>query len=304
MKKLFYLLLIAVPVIVGLQSFDRTDSAPTIQADTVCFTRDILPIINSNCAQSGCHDAISHKDNLNLTTYSGIMKAVKAGSPSTSSLYRQISNNQMPQYPYSRLSDTMKTLINLWITQGAKNTTCTTTNCDTVNVTYEGTIKPIITFNCMGCHGGASPDGGVDLTNDEVVDANKERILCCVSRPTDCALMPKNNINLTSCQIAQIRTWVNGVQSSVNNNDPLIEYLTVTPTILNESGKISFSIQHDERVIISLFGYDGREIKRVANDMYSAGKHEVTLQAGGLQQGVYFVRLRTGNAVRSAMFVR
>ena len=165
MKKLFYLLLIAVPVIVGLQSFDRTDSAPTIQADTVCFTRDILPIINSNCAQSGCHDAISHKDNLNLTTYSGIMKAVKAGSPSTSSLYRQISNNQMPQYPYSRLSDTMKTLINLWITQGAKNTTCTTTNCDTVNVTYEGTIKPIITFNCMGCHGGASPDGGVDLTN-------------------------------------------------------------------------------------------------------------------------------------------
>lgn len=304
MKKLLLLLALAVPVIVGLQSFDRTDNNDVILADSVCFTRDILPIINSNCAQSGCHDATSHKDNLTLTSYAGIMKIVKAGSPSTSGLYREISKNTMPQLPYNKLSDTMKTLISTWITQGAKNTTCPTTNCDSVNVTYEGTIKSIITFNCLGCHSGGSPDGGVNLASDDVIDGIKDRILCCVSRPTKCAAMPKNNINLTSCQIAQIRAWVNGVQSSVSNTDPLIEYLNVTPTIMNDAGKISFSIRRDERVIVSLFSYDGREVKRLVNDMYSAGNHEVTLQASSLQSGVYFVRLRTGNAVRSAMFVR
>ena len=28
----------------------------------VCFESDVLPIFQSNCAKSGCHDAASHQD--------------------------------------------------------------------------------------------------------------------------------------------------------------------------------------------------------------------------------------------------
>ena len=34
----------------------------TCSPDTVYFSQTILPLITSNCAMSGCHDAISHKE--------------------------------------------------------------------------------------------------------------------------------------------------------------------------------------------------------------------------------------------------
>ena len=42
--------------------------------DTVYFKQKILPLIVSNCAMSGCHDAISKKDGVVLTDFTNIIK--------------------------------------------------------------------------------------------------------------------------------------------------------------------------------------------------------------------------------------
>ncbi|MFB0945535.1 MAG: hypothetical protein ACI9V1_000967 [Spirosomataceae bacterium] len=40
----------------------------------VCFDTQILPMIVSNCAQSGCHDSKSKRDGYDLTAYDKIIK--------------------------------------------------------------------------------------------------------------------------------------------------------------------------------------------------------------------------------------
>ncbi|NDH90530.1 MAG: hypothetical protein EBZ22_06560 [Flavobacteriia bacterium] len=57
--------------------------------DTVYFQQDVLPLIVSSCAMSGCHDAASAQDGVVLTSYTSIMTTgdVKAGQPNNSELY-------------------------------------------------------------------------------------------------------------------------------------------------------------------------------------------------------------------------
>jgi hypothetical protein len=53
MKKLILFSFLAVISILGLQGFGHdAGTSPTIQVDSVCFSRDVLPILNSNCAMS------------------------------------------------------------------------------------------------------------------------------------------------------------------------------------------------------------------------------------------------------------
>ena len=61
----------------------------TCSPDTVYFVNDILPIIISNCAQSGCHDADAREDGVQLTDYDNIIETgkVEPGDPNDSELY-------------------------------------------------------------------------------------------------------------------------------------------------------------------------------------------------------------------------
>ncbi len=91
----------------------------------VSYSRDIAPIINSNCAFSGCHGDEKHRK-FNLTTYEGLMSGgIEAGSPDKSELYHSLisysDENRMPQKPYDPLSGKQVQLIYVWIGQGAKN---------------------------------------------------------------------------------------------------------------------------------------------------------------------------------------
>ncbi len=100
----------------GLESFRK-----------ICFDQDIFPIVQSNCTMSGCHDGTVEK--IDLRTYEGIMKNVIPGNPGQSSLYNSITDAMqiMPPSPYSLLSQEQRTLIFLWISQGAANSVCDTT---------------------------------------------------------------------------------------------------------------------------------------------------------------------------------
>src|SRR5687768_3675207 len=60
--------------------------------DSVYFNRDILPLLSSNCAASGCHDAGSAQDGVILTDYQKIMGTgkIKPGDPFDSDLFQVI----------------------------------------------------------------------------------------------------------------------------------------------------------------------------------------------------------------------
>jgi hypothetical protein len=88
--------------------------------------------------------------------------------------------------------------------------------CDTVNVTFSGTVWPVINDNCYSCHSGASPSGNVSLENyDDVAAAGSidpgqyGSLYGVITHHSGNAPMPKNNSKLSDCTIKQIEIWIN-----------------------------------------------------------------------------------------------
>ena len=92
----------------------------------VCFARDVLPIFQTSCAISGCHDGGGHEA-MALNSYATISRTVTPGKPDGSQAYSAITStwgeNKMP--PQQPLSLENRTIIRVWIEQGARETTCT-----------------------------------------------------------------------------------------------------------------------------------------------------------------------------------
>ncbi len=204
MKRFFLVLAVALPLFFTIQSFNEQPSSDAIAADTLCFSRDILPIFNSNCAMTGCHDVSSHQSGYRMTTYSGVKAGIVANNANSSSFYRQIINKTMPPFPYLAVPDSFRTRILTWINQGAKNTTCTDATCDTSNVTYAKDIKPIIQLNCVGCHQSSLAGGGIFLDVDADNEAQKVTIYAAAEHMSS-SNMPKNiTEKISSCQISSV----------------------------------------------------------------------------------------------------
>ncbi len=186
-------------------------------AEGVCFETEILPLIVSNCAQSGCHDAISQKEGYNFTTYANIRKAVSAGNPTESKLYKSMTGNGedlMPPSPYTRLTTSQLAVVKNWIEEGALETTCNT--CDPTEFAYAANILPIVDSYCKGCHSGTNPSGGIRLEsfNDIKGAATSGKLLGTVTGASGYSVMPPAG-KLQDCQIEQLNNWV--AANSPNN---------------------------------------------------------------------------------------
>jgi len=187
--------------------------------DSVYFLNEVMPIISSNCTMSGCHDNISHKEGVNLTTYLNILRYVQPGNAANSKLYREIirtDKDRMPPPPMPALTQTQKEKIFKWINQGARNNYCLGA-CDTALFTYSGAIKNTIQNKCVGCHNPASLGGSVDLstyTGIKTVALNG-KLYGSVTQQPGFAAMPKNATKLSDCEIKQIQKWINA--GSLNN---------------------------------------------------------------------------------------
>jgi len=176
----------------------------------ICFQDQILPIIQSNCAKSGCHNVAS-SEKVMLTNYNNISSIVIPGNPSNSKLYKVInaspgSEDFMPSPPNTPLNTAQKDLIYTWITEGAKNTNCPSA-CDTNIFTFSGAVLPTIQQKCVGCHSGASPSGNLSLTNHpEILTAVNSRNL--YARITNgSSPMPPTGL-MDACKIRQIKKWI------------------------------------------------------------------------------------------------
>jgi hypothetical protein len=188
----------------------------TCDEDTVYFMSEVLPILVSNCAKSGCHNAATAEEDIILDSYANVMGSdvVDAGDASDSEMYERITEDDddkvMPPPPHQKLSSSQVLAIRTWINQGAKNNACIASTCDTAIVTFNLTIKPLLTSFCSGCHSGNTPSGGLNFTTHlgSQIPALDGRLLGAVTHAVGFTPMPQGGGKLTDCNISKISKWI------------------------------------------------------------------------------------------------
>lgn len=183
-------------------------------ADTLYFQNLVLPLLNSSCAMTGgCHDAISQRSGVVLTTYANIIATggVRPGNATNSKLYRVLSNSgedRMPPAAYPAFTQAQKDIIFKWINQGALNNACN--ECDTASFTYSLAISPAIATYCKGCHNPQSLGGGIDLSTYAGIKtvALNGHLLGTIQHAAGFSAMPKGSNALSACQVTQIKKWI------------------------------------------------------------------------------------------------
>lgn len=195
--------------------------------DTTYFQNDVLPLLQSNCAISGCHDAATRAEGIQLTDYTTILKSggVVAGNPNSSKLYTILSGGGgddksanagqgvqdgiMPPPPKAPFTAAQKDLVKTWILQGAKNNYCDAA-CDTTNVSFKNNIFPTVETYCLGCHSGSTPGGGIYLRNynDLVAVAKNGKLWGSINFVSGYSPMPKNANKLSACILATFKIWI------------------------------------------------------------------------------------------------
>lgn len=190
--------------------------------DIVCFEADILPIFQTSCAKSGCHNASSAQKGYVLDSYNNIVKkGIKKGNANNSDIYKALidsdPNDRMPQPPYPALLPQQIALIKKWIDQGANNTTNCGTACDATQFAYTANIKPIIDKSCINCHSGTAASAGLNFSTHAGLQAValNGRLYGAITHAANYKAMPQGGNKLSDCNISQIQKWI---QAGAPNN--------------------------------------------------------------------------------------
>lgn len=182
--------------------------------EDICFETEILPIFQSYCAKSGCHDAGTASEGYILDSYANIVaRGIDEGNAAGSKIYEVLNedgDDRMPQPPNDPLSAAQISLVAQWINEGAQNTTGCAPVCDSSSFTYSGNVRPILQTHCLGCHSGDAVSGGfIPLdTYDGVRETVNSNLLLPAIQHTGSFPMPKNGAKLSDCKIAIITKWI------------------------------------------------------------------------------------------------
>ena len=184
--------------------------------DTIYFEKDLLPILQSNCAKPTCHDAATAQDGVRLTDYNSVMQTgdIEPFDPGNTEIYEVVVENdpdkRMPPPPDSPLTQEQIDDLSTWINQGAQNLFCDEEECDTSNVTYTNIIGPMLNTYCVGCHNDANPLGGLTLEGYANVTpvASDDRLIGVIRWDAGYPQMPQNGNQLSDCQIRQTEIWI------------------------------------------------------------------------------------------------
>lgn len=191
----------------GMQSCQHAQMGDPNAA--ICFERDILPIINSKCAMSGCHDAGTAAEGYDLSNYNKIVSdGIVKGKPNSSELYEVVADNEMPPKGYTKLSDAEKQMLYDWIADGAKNGINCAVKCDSAVSGFTAVIQPMMTKYCVGCHAYPNTSAQVELSGYiGVKNAINQGLLKSLDH-SGYYPMPKGGAKLSDCEINQVRNWI------------------------------------------------------------------------------------------------
>jgi len=180
----------------------------------VCFESKVLPVFQSSCTQSGCHNSQDREAGYDFTTYESIVKnGIQPGDYRKSEVYQVMVAvaGRVPPAPYNRLSDAQLTNVAQWINDGALNTTCVDTmTCNTTDTKYSTAVKPILDTYCNGCHGTATGSGNISYATFSGVKATVTdgTLLQSIEHTGGISPMPQNGNKLSDCNISIIKGWI------------------------------------------------------------------------------------------------
>lgn len=87
--------------------------------------------------------------------------------------------------------------------------------CDTTNVTYSGTVLPVLQENCLVCHSGGSPQGNISLDSYEAVReaaltpaGQAGSLYGAISWAPNNENMPRGGAQLPECTLRKIKIWI------------------------------------------------------------------------------------------------
>jgi cytochrome c5 len=84
------------------------------------------------------------------------------------------------------------------------------TECDVSDVTYSGTVVPILDNACNACHNSNAPSAGIitDNYNDLQTIINDGSFRGAINHLPGYSPMPQGGNKLNSCDLAGINTWL------------------------------------------------------------------------------------------------
>lgn len=184
------------------------------------FVNDILPIMQTSCAVSGCHNAGSATHGVILDSYKNIITTgeVIAGNANLSELYEVLNETGNDMMPPANsgfvLTQTQKDNLKDWINQGAKNIECNpidtvVESCDSVNVSFANQVNPLLNQYCINCHS-AGNNTGVDLDSyaGVLVSANSGSLFGSINHDTGFDAMPQGSPKWNICDISIVKNWI------------------------------------------------------------------------------------------------
>jgi hypothetical protein len=88
--------------------------------------------------------------------------------------------------------------------------------CDTTNVTYSGSIHPIVVANCLPCHSLTNYNGFICLDNADSarIPAKDGRLIKAVTHDPSVIPMPKGDGKISDCDISKIWIWIRNGEPS------------------------------------------------------------------------------------------
>jgi len=110
--------MIGIAFFLFLTSSCKHDGIPVDQLPQIPFS-EVLPIFKQNCAT--CHDGTGESGGLKFTDYTSIMRSIQAGNSSKSKAYQAMTSTFQIMPPNNPLTTSQRTMVRLWIDQGAKN---------------------------------------------------------------------------------------------------------------------------------------------------------------------------------------
>jgi uncharacterized membrane protein len=121
-----YLLFSSVAVLAltfGYSNQPHTNNiAPSKPTDTtLCYERDIKPILETKCATARCHSAKAAKDDIVLDNYDNTMQSLNLSektNPLKNKLRHVVSKNKMPPARAEQLTEDEKKSIFQWLETG------------------------------------------------------------------------------------------------------------------------------------------------------------------------------------------
>jgi hypothetical protein len=185
--------------------------------DSVYFQNQVLPILVSNCTESGCHNPQDHEEGIVLDSYQSLVTTVENGTLNDlqeNKLMKAIldddPDDRMPPPPNAPLTADQINILKQWLSQGALNNACDENfgGCDPADAKYSTFILPLIQTKCVGCHSGNNPQGGIKLsTYSEIKNvALNGKLYSSVTRTSN--WMPLGGSKLDDCSVQRIQTWV------------------------------------------------------------------------------------------------